>query len=212
MYNLPYFKANDDTEVIAFMRQNPFVVLCAVDGNQHPVATQVPVLIEERNGRLFLQGHMMKHTDHQKALTNNDNVLAIFTGAHSYVSASWYTNPLQGSTWNYTSVHARGTLKFLGEAELRTILEKTTAHFENNSESPSLFHKLPTEYVDKLVRAIVAFEIEVNALENVFKLSQNRDEKSYESIIQQLESGQENAKAVAQVMQARKENVFRHEK
>jgi transcriptional regulator len=38
-----------------------------------------------------------------------------------------------------------------------------------------------------MLPAIEAFEIEVEELENVFKLSQNRDELSYLNIIDQLE-------------------------
>jgi len=212
MYNLPYFKASDEKEVIDFMQAHPFVMLCGVNENKSVVATQVPVLIQARGEALFLQGHMMKHSDHQKAFAAHDDALVIFTGANSYVSASWYTNPLQGSTWNYTSVHARGKLKFLAEEKLRDILERTTAHFEQNADSPSLYNKLPADYVNRLVKAIVAFEIEVTALENIFKLSQNRDEKSYEQIITQLEKHEGGAKEIADVMLKRKEKVFKDDK
>lgn len=30
MYNIPYFKANDDAEVLAFMKAHPFIILCVV--------------------------------------------------------------------------------------------------------------------------------------------------------------------------------------
>ena len=132
MYNLPYFKEADQKVVLEFMRKNPFVFLTGADVENKPVATQVPVFIDERDGKLFLSGHIMRKTDHHRAFEQNPNVLAVFTGPHTYVSASLYTNPLQGSTWNYMSVHARGDVSFASEQELRAILKRTTSHFENN--------------------------------------------------------------------------------
>ena len=44
-------------------------------------------------------------------------------------------------------------------------------------------------YVQQMMQAIVAFEMEVIAVEHVFKLSQNRDEKSCENIITHLREG-----------------------
>jgi hypothetical protein len=61
--------------------------------------------------------------------------------------------------------------------------KKTSLHFENgNKQSTTVFDNLPKEYKEPLMKAIVAFEIEVTDMQNVFKLSQNRDQKSYETI------------------------------
>jgi transcriptional regulator len=210
MYDLPYFKERDQQAVFDFIRQHPFAMLI---GSSHhaPVATQVPVLIDEREGkRLFLRGHMMRNTDHHKTFQQNSEVLCVFSGAHTYVSARWYSNPQTGSTWNYMSVHARGKIRFLGEPELLTILEQTTARFENDENSPALFRHLPKAYVDSLVNAIIAFEVEVRKLENVFKLSQNRDEQSYENIMQNLHAQGGDARTIAEEMRKRKAQVFQN--
>lgn len=189
------------------MRRHPFALLT---GSAHdvPVATQVPLLLEEKEGKILLRGHIMRQTDHHKAFAANDHVLCVFTGAHSYVSASWYQDPQTASTWNYMSVHARGKLRFLDHEQLMQVLEQTTSLFENNPGSPALFHKLPDAYVQKLAVAIVAFEIEVESLENVFKLSQNRDRKSYENIIQQLEQQDGDARQIADEMHRRTGKLF----
>ena len=207
MYDLPYYKEQDVKAVIKFMQQHPFAMLIGSAGDI-PVATQVPLLIEERSSKIFLKGHMMRNTDHHKALEQNNKVLCVFTGAHTYVSASWYQNPQVGSTWNYMSVHARGTLRFVDGASLIEILRHTTAQFENNPHSPALFHHLPEDYVQRLVKAIVGFEIEVTALENVFKLSQNQDEKSYQNIIQELQAGEADAQEIASEMARRSSQLF----
>lgn len=62
--------------------------------------------------------------------------------------------------------------------------------------------------MDSLKNAIIAFEVEVRELENVFKLSQNRDEQSYENIIQKLHAQQGDARTIAEEMRKRKAQVF----
>ncbi len=208
MYNLPYFKENNVDVVKEFIRKHPFAFLCGVDKDKKPVATQIPVFIDERDGQLYLSGHMMRKTDHHLAFEQNSSVLAVFTSAHTYVSASWYSDPQQGSTWNYMSVHAKGKLRFLNEQELKDILRRTTNHFENNPHSAANFENLPQEYVDRMAKAIIAFEIEVQEMDNVFKLSQNRDEKSFDNIKEKLEGQNEAGKFISVEMEKRRGELF----
>lgn len=209
MYSLPHFTESDQQRVIEFVKANPFAFICGCDQTHKPVATQIPCFIEERDGRIYLSGHIMKNTDHHAAFMHNPNVLAVFTGAHTYVSARWYTEPKTASTWNYMSVHAKGQLRFLDEAALLRVLKHTTDHFENDPHSPANFDQLPEEYVNKLAKAIVAFEISVDSLENVFKLSQNRDKKSFENIMNKLEQQDNDGKKIAQEMRLRKDEIFK---
>ena len=190
------------------MQQHPFIFLSGADAENKPVATQVPVFIDERQGRFFLTGHIMRNTDHHKAFEQNKNVLAVFTGPHTYVSATWYTKPV-GSTWNYMSVHAQGTIRFGDTDELVSVLRRLTLHYENgNTASSTVFDNLPAEYTERMMKAIVPFEIEINDLQHVFKLSQDRDEKSYDNIIQQLKQKDGDAKTIAAIMEKRKSKVF----
>jgi len=190
------------------MKDHPFVFLTGSDAANKPVATQIPVFIDEKDGKYFLTGHIMRNTDHHKAFEQNKNVLAVFTGQHTYVSATWYTKPV-GSTWNYMSVHAHGTIRFGDTDELRSILQRLTLHYENgNAASTTVFDNLPTEYTERMMKAIVPFEIEVNDLQHVFKLSQDRDKKSYENIIMQLEKQDAAGKYIAGKMRERKSQLF----
>ncbi|HVK98002.1 MAG TPA: FMN-binding negative transcriptional regulator [Flavisolibacter sp.] len=209
MYDLPYFKEKDEKEILFFIHKNPFALIAGCDINNKPVATQVPVFIEEENGRRILRGHIMKNTDHHQAFLHNQNVLVVFSGQHSYVSATWYSNPHQASTWNYMSVHAKGLIRFLDDAGLEEVLRKTTLHFENyNQESTTVFDNLPDDYKQKLMKAIVAFEIEVKELENVFKLSQNRDKESYENIKEKLNEQGNGGAYIASEMEKRTDELF----
>jgi transcriptional regulator len=208
MYSLPHYQEKDREKALFFIRQYPFGMLMAVDSNAKPVATQLPFLLKEREGKWFLCAHIMKGTDHHQALLQHNEVLVVFTGPHSYVSASWYSRQQQASTWNYMSVHARGELRFLDETDLLDMLEELTTHFEKNPDSPSSYKNLPDEYINRLTKAIVAFEIPIQSIDFIAKLSQNRDQVSYENIIQQLAKGDADAQAISKEMLARKDQLF----
>src|SRR5690606_8425876 len=67
MYKLPYFTEKDPVKMLAFMRQYPFAYVSGVSRDQMPVATQLPLFVDERDGKYWLSGHLMKNTDHHKA-------------------------------------------------------------------------------------------------------------------------------------------------
>lgn len=210
MYDYPHYKEHDKQLVLEFMKKHPFVMLIGTNDAGRVEVTQVPVLVEEREGKLFLTGHIAKKSTHQKAFETNPDILAIFTGPHTYVSGTLYTGNLeQASTWNYISVHARGRIRWMEEKELVQLLRRFTLHFENNNTaSTTIYDNLPSEYIEKLIKAIVGFEMEVKELENVHKLSQNRDEKSYDNIVKNLKEKEGDAATIGKLMEERKPKVF----
>ncbi|MEQ9467004.1 MAG: FMN-binding negative transcriptional regulator [Ekhidna sp.] len=209
MYDLPYHKEPSEQVIKEFIEQHPFAFLSGCDAANKPVATQVPIFMEERDGKKILSGHIMKNTDHHKAFLHNDQVLVVFTGNHTYVSGTWYSDPHTPSTWNYMSVHAHGTIRFLDGAALEEMLRKTSLHFENNNpHSPTVYDNLSKSFLDKYMKAIVAFEIEVSKLDNVFKLSQDRDEQSYHQIIEKLKDQDEDGRVIAAEMEKRAKDLY----
>ena len=209
MYNFSYFKEKDKQRILAFIEQNPFAFLTGSYLTGKQVATQIPVLLEERDGQLFLQGHIMSKTDHHKALDENPNGLLLFTGPGCYVSASWYSNPQMGSTWNYMSVHVAGEVKFMKNEELIGFMRKLTLKFEKgNKQSPTFYDNLPDQFLNNMMPAIVGFEMKAEKIENVFKLSQNRDEKSYLNIISKLEEQGGQSALIASEMRIRHSELF----
>ncbi|ULQ52954.1 FMN-binding negative transcriptional regulator [Flavihumibacter fluvii] len=211
MYDTKYFKAADDAEVVAFMQAHPFVVICGAGKDGIPVATHVPVLLEERDGRVFLLGHFMRKQEHTLVFQENPNALVIFSGAHAYISASWYADPKKVSTWNYQAVHATGTLKFADEQGLFDMLVKLTRHFEGRDDSPSLVSKMDEDYLRQNMKAIIGFEVEVTRLSHVFKLSQNRQQTDFQRVIDHLKLGDAESQAVAGKMEEKGGQLFGRE-
>jgi transcriptional regulator len=209
MYNFSYFKEKDRQTILDFLEAHPFAFLTGSDVSGKQVATQVPLLVEERDGELFIQGHIMRNTDHHKAFVENPHALAVFTGPSAYVSASWYSNPQISSTWNYMSVHISGQVKFMSSDELIQFMRKLTLKFEKgNEQSLTIYDNLPDTFLSKMMPAIVGFEIKADHIDNVFKLSQNRDEKSYLNIISKLEEQGGNSALIAEEMKKRKAELF----
>ena len=184
MYKLPYFTEEDQEKVIAFMKENAFAVVTGF-GEGYPVASHLPLNFETRGEKIFLTGHLMKNTDHHKAFEKNENVLIVFNGPHCFVSADWYNTPTVGSTWNYITVHAKGKIKFTDETGTLKAVNAITNKYVGTGTAAS-FDKLPEEYITRLIKAIVGFEIEVISFDNVFKLSQNHDEADRKNIIKKL--------------------------
>lgn len=200
MYKFDYYTEKDQQKVIAFMKENAFALITGI-GENYPVATQIPLAVKIIDNKMFFEGHLMRKTDHHLAFEKNNNVMVIFTGPHCFVSASWYTNPSVGSTWNYMTVQAKGKITFTDEAGTLKTVKAVSDKYEGTAGAGA-FDNLPEEYIDHMVKAIVGFSIEVESIENTFKLSQNRDAGSQKNIIEQLRKrGDANSAAIAAEME-----------
>jgi transcriptional regulator len=201
MYKMGHFTEKDRSKIIAFMKENSFAIITGL-GEQYPVATHIPLeVIVREDGKIVLSGHLMKNTDHHKAFVKNDSVLVIFNGSHCYVSASWYNNPQSASTWNYMTVHAKGKIVFTDEEGTFAAIQAVTNKYEG-VETAAAFNKMPKEYIMQMLKAIIGFTIEIESLDNVFKLSQNKTSEEQINIIEQLKkTGDENSIQIAYEME-----------
>jgi transcriptional regulator len=121
----------------------------------------------------------------------NDQVLAVFSGPHSYISSSWYDHE-NVPTWNYIAVHVYGKIKIIEGEAVRASLKKLVDKYEGEeSENPIRVEDLSQKTLMQ-TRGIVAFEIEITEIQATKKLSQNRDEFNYKNIISELEKSGEN--------------------
>lgn len=127
-----------------------------------------------------LVGHMGRNN--ALAQRHGTDVIAIFRAADSYVSPAWYPGKAEHGrvvpTWNYVVAHAHGRLRVIDDAEwIRAQVEALTDQQEAGSPHPWRVSDAPAEYIDKMLHAIVGFEIPIDRLEGVRKASQNREER-----------------------------------
>jgi len=199
MYIPDIYKNEDQEEIKDFLQKNSFGILVnQTDGKLW--ATHIPLELDKNEaGKSILVGHISKENPQWKSFNTNSEVLAIFSGPHSYISPSWYDHE-NVPTWNYTAVHIYGTVKIIEGEALLLSLKKLIDKYEANSENPIRMEDLSEETMSQ-AQGIVAFEIEINTIQAVKKMSQNRDAKNYKNIISELEkTGDPNAVAVAKTM------------
>ena len=199
MYTPDIYKNENQEEIKQFLHENSFGILInQTDGKLS--ATHIPLELDtNRDGKEILHGHIAKENPQWKGFQENDTVLAIFSGPHSYISSSWYDHE-NVPTWNYLAVHVYGRIKIVEGEDAITSLKKLVDKYEKNSENPIRVEDLSSKTMSQ-VRGIVAFEIEITAIEATRKLSQNRDTKNYENIITELKKTHDpNSIAVANEM------------
>lgn len=172
-------------EIRDFISKNPFGLLVS-NHDGKPFATHIPLEIGEKNGGLVLHGHISRANPQWKSWAEADEVLAIFSGPHSYISSSWYEN-MNVSTWNFIAVHVYGRLRIMEGDELLAALKSLTRRYETGQAEPLFVEKMPADYVAREMRGIVGFEIEPTRIEGKWKLSQNRKDVDYQRIIAELE-------------------------
>lgn len=193
----------DPAEMEAFVQQNGFAILISqVDGR--PWATHIPLMLShDADGKAILSGHVSKANGQWKSIEGQE-ILAIFSGPHAYISSSWYDHE-NVSTWNYTAVHAYGRARLVTGEELAQALSKLTDHYEQQSEKPVSVAGMSPGYFESQVRGLVGFEIAVTEFQAVRKLSQNRDDANHAQIVEQLEKrGDAQSVAIAEEMKTRK--------
>lgn len=186
MYTPADNRMDDRKEMLKFIQQHGFGLFVSGANNQ-PLATHIPFELERNDaGEEVLRTHMSKANPQWKSLRNGDVVLAVFQGAHGYISSSWYDHQ-NVSTWNYMAVHVTGKLRIMEADELKGLVSRLTERYEADSEKPVLVNDLEEEYVRKHLAGIVGLEIAIDLLEGKKKLSQNRDQHNYDRIIEELE-------------------------
>lgn len=177
------FKVEDQEKLLKFIQENSFAILFSQD-EEGPKATHLPfILINKEPPELI--GHIAKANPQWKTL-NGKNVLIVFSGPHSYISASWYKERKNVPTWNYVAVHVEGTVEILQEAdELLSILHQSVDYYENDFEEPWKMEDEP-ETVKRLLNGIVGIRIKIEKLEGKWKLNQNKSKENKENVIENL--------------------------
>jgi transcriptional regulator len=177
VYVPKHFEVTDTAWCHALIRAQSFALMITADDTGAPFATHLPILVDERRGPLgTLRGPVARANPHWRHLAAGRPTLVVFSGAHAYVSPSWYATHPAVPTWNYVAVHASGTGALVEDAEqVRALLADLVHVYESPGPEAWSFEALPADYVAGMQRGIVAFEIPIARLEGKAKLSQNRD-------------------------------------
>ncbi|WP_323708800.1 FMN-binding negative transcriptional regulator [Mammaliicoccus sciuri] len=183
MYVPKYYQMKDYTKIKDFMMHNNFVTIITYD-ELKPLATHLPVNIEEKDNTLYVSGHFAKANKQWKTIVSNEHILIIFHGPHAYISSTWYEKE-DVPTWDYQSIHAYGKGHLLSESELIDDLTILLNKYESHRHNGATWNNL-SDQTKKQVKGIVGFKMEIEEIDAAYKLSQNRSDIDKKNIVSEL--------------------------
>jgi transcriptional regulator len=197
------YQNKDFQSQLEFIKANGFAIL-VTHNQQTPIATHIPVQHKVIDDKLILYGHISRLNHQAETFNTNSEALVIFNGPHAYVSSSWYSHD-NVSTWNYRALHCYGALTIQSEMELLESLIDLTNHYESKEQRPHFFEAIDPKVIRENLTGIIGFNIMVNQILAIDKLSQNRNDHDYHQIIHHLFQRKDSmSQTVAEEMQLRK--------
>jgi transcriptional regulator len=184
MYTPKLYREDDRTRILEFLQQNNFATVLAHDG-ERPVASHLLVEVTETSEGWFINSHMSRANPLWKMFERNSEILVIFQGPHTYITPTWY-NHINVPTWNYQAVHLYGRPRLVTDREeTYQLLKRLTDRYEKSDRYR--METLPPDFVEKEMKGVMAFQVEVTQIQANYKLSQNRDDEDYWNIVANLD-------------------------
>ncbi|MDR6922101.1 MULTISPECIES: FMN-binding negative transcriptional regulator [Chryseobacterium] len=184
---IPKLYRSEDFDVMrTIISENSFALLISsVDKIR---ATHSMMMLNENDPEnVYIETHISKANPQAKTLKDGDEVLCDFLGAHTYISSSWYDH-INVSTWNYEAVQIYGKIQLMNSEELYLHLEKLTSKYEKFQQCPMMVKDMGQEFVKKEMKGAFGLKIIPTEIFIKQKLSQNRKEGDFQSIISHLEN------------------------
>jgi transcriptional regulator len=161
-----------------------------------PRVAHVPVL---STGDGALQFHLSRGNALTKHIVKT-KALCVINGPDAYISPDYYGVDDQVPTWNYLTLELEGKVRQMEREGLINLLDDLSAHNEAKLAPKKPWHrkKMDAAKFDKLVDAIVGFEMEILAWRPTAKLGQNKPAAVRESAAAALDAT--GRRAIAQLM------------
>lgn len=182
MFIPKYYREEDRQKLLAFLKKNNFAALVTFDGEK-PIATHTPVEVVETENGWTIYGHISRANGQKKTFGDHEALL-IFQGAHTYISARWYAE-VDVPTWDYMIVHVYGKVREIQGDELYAVLSRLIEHHE--AETSYRLEGLPQEMVQKEIKGVFGFAMDVTRIDGGYKLSQGKTEEERGTIVIELE-------------------------
>jgi transcriptional regulator len=173
--------------------------------HEHPLAALVTLNAQELNANHIpfehdaepapfgtLRGHVARANPVWRDYSRDIEALVIFQGAQHYITPSWYPSKQETGkvvpTFNYIVVHAYGALRVIEDrAWLRGLVERLTNRHEAPRAIPWQVTDAPSDYIEKMLGAIVGIEIPLTRLVGKWKVSQNQPAANRDGVIKGLD-------------------------
>lgn len=202
MYIPKIFQEQDVSRIYDFIREFSFATIVS-SGTTGPIATHTPLMLQFKEDKPVLVGHIALANEQKNFLVNGSGALCIFQGPHAYISPRWYTE-MKAPTWNYRAVHVQGTVTVLGGGDIQRVMSAIIDRYESGRDQPIRIEDIPLKELEEDMQGIHVFEVAVEDMQAAEKLSQDANEPSYKNIINHLkQDGDFNAMLLAFEMERR---------
>lgn len=192
---VPKFNEEKEISVLhGLIKAKPFGAWTAITEGEIEV-NHIPFVLKEKRGELgTLVGHVARNNKIWQTVSEKQYSVIIFQGDQAYITPSWYPSKHKDGkavpTWNYAVVHAYGIPRvFEDPGKLVEHITELTKIHEANQALPWEVTDAPSEYIDRLVKAIVGIEIPIAKIIGKWKLGQNRSDSDKLGVIAGLRSG-----------------------
>ena len=194
MYVPAHFEETDQDTLHGLVEKHPLGILVTY-GASGLDANHLPFDLDRTKGPYgTLHCHVARNNTVWRDIATGDEVLVVFRFADAYISPNWYPSKheshKQVPTWNYIVAHAHGRVTVHDdERHARRNVARLTRRHEAGEPVPWKMGDAPREFIDSMVKAIVALEIEITRLTGKAKLSQNKEARDIHGAAQALIAG-----------------------
>ncbi|WP_406205837.1 FMN-binding negative transcriptional regulator [Kitasatospora sp. NBC_01560] len=200
------YRADGEAWPRRIMLDHPLATLTS-NGEAAPFATHVPSLLPPGTPEdaplagLSLIGHMTRANPHWQALTDGTRARMMFDGPYGYVTPTVYRTDPAAPTWDFTSVHVQGRLRLVQDQEetlqiVRWTVETLEERFGDKWDAGTSL-----DYFRSILPGVGAFYLEIESVDAMFKLSQEKSAEVQERVIRRFEEDGGNSYGrLAQVM------------
>jgi transcriptional regulator len=177
------YRQPDNSWMVDVIASNPLALMTSNGApGDVPFATHLPAIggpesIDSEPADLrgsILLCHLNRANPHWSAIEDGSVVLLTFTGPHAYVSPTVYELTPAAPTWNFTSVHVRGTVQKIDSIEETLGVVQATVRALESRFGAGWDMTGSVDYFRKIVPAVGAFRVRVTGAEGMFKLSQEQ--------------------------------------
>ncbi|ESK36264.1 hypothetical protein P256_02571 [Acinetobacter nectaris CIP 110549] len=190
MYIPNDFQEVRSEEIMGLIKKYPLACIVA-NTTKGLIATHVPLIMRSDN---VLVGHIAMINDMKTLVSDTQEVLCIFKAEDAYISANYYPSKFEDHkkvpTWNYQAVHVYGTINYFSDTKSKLaaigMLTKISEK-EANGASGWKMSDAPKEYLMDQLNDLIVFEITISKVQAQSKLSQNREQRDFNSVIKNLQ-------------------------
>ncbi len=179
MHPNPVYRGASAAFNLDFARHQGFGML-AVAADGAPLISHIPFILNAAGD--VADFHLVRSNPIARLGGTVPARLAV-QGPHSYISPDWYGAGDQVPTWNYVAVHLVGEIALRPQAELRDLLDRQSAVYEDRlaPKTPWTTAKMTPDVLDRMMRQIVPCRMHINDVQGTWKLNQNKTELVRES-------------------------------